>query len=107
MLLLKSRAAWPQVAGSVLFVFWVSLGVVFGQDALTPPETSELVVSATRIPTSEDETPASVTVITADDFSIHQTERVADALRVRAGALGCAKRDGRATHVRFHPRSAQ
>jgi len=81
MLLLKSRAAWPQVAGSVLFVFWVSLGVVFGQDALTPPETSELVVSATRIPTSEDETPASVTVITADDFSIHQTERVADALR--------------------------
>jgi len=81
MLLLKSRAAWPQVAGSVLFVFWVSLGVVFGQDALTPPETAELVVSATRIPTSEDETPASVTVITADDFSIHQTERVADALR--------------------------
>jgi vitamin B12 transporter len=57
------------------------LDLARAQDALSPPETAELVISATRIPTSEDETPASVSVITAEDFSIHQTERVADVLR--------------------------
>jgi vitamin B12 transporter len=55
------------------------------QDAVTrpspAPETVELVVSATRIPIPEDETPASVSVITAQDFENKQTERVADALR--------------------------
>ena len=81
MLLLRNRAARPQTLAIVLIVFAISLRIGHAQDALTPPETAELVVSATRIPTSEDETPASVTVITADDFSIHQTERVADALR--------------------------
>jgi len=81
MLLLRNRAARPQTLAIVLIVFAISLRVGHGQDAFTPPETAELVVSATRIPTSEDETPASVTVITSDDLSIHQTERVADALR--------------------------
>ena len=81
MLLLRNRAARPQTLAIVLIVFAISLRIGHAQDALTPPETAELVVSATRIPTSEDETPASVTVITSDDLSIHQTERVADALR--------------------------
>src|SRR5262245_35200155 len=75
------RARYPEI-WLVLFAGCCSLlGRARAQDAFTPPETAELVVSATRIPTSEDETPASVTVITADDFSIHQTERIADALR--------------------------
>jgi vitamin B12 transporter len=51
--------------------------------ALPKPEaeTEEIVVSATRLPTPEDESPASVTVITAHDMEIKQIRRVADALR--------------------------
>ena len=44
-------------------------------------ESEEIVVSATRLPTPEDESPASVSVITAQDLEIKQTRRVADALR--------------------------
>ncbi len=44
-------------------------------------ETEEIVVSATRVPIPEDESPASVSVITANDFEEHQTRRVSDALR--------------------------
>lgn len=49
--------------------------------ASTEPETDEIVVSATRLPTPEDESPASVTVITAREMEIKQIRRVADALR--------------------------
>ena len=51
--------------------------------ALSKPEaeSEEIVVSATRFPMPEDESPASVTVIRAKDFEIKQTRRVADALR--------------------------
>ncbi len=45
------------------------------------PLNQEIVVSATRIPIPEEESPASISVITADDFEQKQTERVADALR--------------------------
>ena len=51
------------------------------QDAINPPQTDQLVISATRIPTPKDETPASVSVITSQDFENNQTVRVADALR--------------------------
>jgi vitamin B12 transporter len=44
-------------------------------------ESEEIVVSATRLPIPEDESPASVTVITARDMEIKQIRRVADALR--------------------------
>jgi len=44
-------------------------------------ETEEIVISATRLPIPEDESPASVTVITARDMEIKQIRRVADALR--------------------------
>ncbi|MEY2511082.1 MAG: vitamin transporter [Verrucomicrobiota bacterium] len=44
-------------------------------------ETEEIVVSATRIETPEDESPATIDVIRATDFEIKQTHRVADALR--------------------------
>ena len=51
--------------------------------ALSKPEaeSEEIVVSATRIPMPEEESPASITVIRAKDFEIKQTRRVADALR--------------------------
>jgi vitamin B12 transporter len=54
------------------------------QDAVSRPSTAEtagIVVSATRIETPEDESPATIDVIRADDFEIKQTHRVADALR--------------------------
>jgi vitamin B12 transporter len=64
---------------------WVRPMLVEAQDAVAKPspatETEELVISATRLPTPEDETPASVSVITTEDFTNKQTERVADALR--------------------------
>ncbi|HEY5037343.1 MAG TPA: TonB-dependent receptor plug domain-containing protein, partial [Chthoniobacterales bacterium] len=45
------------------------------------PETQEVVVSATRIPTPEEETGASVSVIDSQDIANKQIERVGDALR--------------------------
>jgi vitamin B12 transporter len=58
-------------------------------------ETQEIVVSATRIETLEEDSPATVDVIRSDDFEIKQTHRVADALRevpgvsvVQSGAPG-------------------
>jgi vitamin B12 transporter len=44
-------------------------------------ETEEIVVSATRLPIPEEESPASVTVITAQEMENKQIHRVADALR--------------------------
>ncbi len=44
-------------------------------------ETEGIVVSATRIPTPEEESPASVSVISAQELEIKQTRRLADALR--------------------------
>ena len=58
-------------------------------------ESADVVVSATRIPIPEEESPASVSVITAEDLEEKQIERVADALRevpglsvVQTGAPG-------------------
>ncbi|CAN5543970.1 TonB-dependent receptor [soil metagenome] len=45
------------------------------------PETEEIVVTATRLPIPEDQSPASITVIDAIDLEQRQTRRVADALR--------------------------
>jgi vitamin B12 transporter len=44
-------------------------------------ESQEIVVSATRIETLEEDSPATVDVLRSDDFEIKQTHRVADALR--------------------------
>ncbi len=59
----------------------MSLGICHAQDAISPPETGDLIISATRLPTPEAETPASVSVLTAQDFENKQIQRVADALR--------------------------
>ncbi len=65
----------------VSLAFASSLGRVIAQDAVNPPETEQIVVSATRLAQPEEETPASVSVITDEDFASKQTERVGDALR--------------------------
>jgi len=73
----------------------ISLGHSFAQDAVAPPATEEIVISATRFALPEEETPATVSVITAQDLEEKQTERVSDALRevpgltvVQSGAAG-------------------
>jgi outer membrane receptor protein involved in Fe transport len=75
------RARSPELWCALGLMFGSLLGTTRAQDAVVPPDTAEIVVSATRLPTPEDEAPASVSVITAQDFEDKQTERVADALR--------------------------
>jgi vitamin B12 transporter len=75
------RVRSPGFWRAAFLVFGLSLGVCFAQEAVTPPETGEVVVSSTRLPIPEAEVPASVSVITSDDLEEHQIERVADALR--------------------------
>src|SRR4051812_19782650 len=69
--------------------------VTFGAASTSEAESAEIVVSATRIDTPEEESPASIDVIRSPDFEIKQTRRVADALRevpgvsvVQSGAPG-------------------
>ena len=76
-----SRVRSPEFWGIALLIIANSLGMVRAQDAVNTPETSELVISATRLATPEEETPASVNVITTEDFENKQIQRVADALR--------------------------
>ena len=75
----------------------------YAQDAATQKlrggetfvEGEEIIVSATRLPILEEDSPASVSVIDSDDLAQKQTTRVADALRevpglsvVQTGAPG-------------------
>jgi len=60
--------------------------ICFGQEALPTPspgeaETEQVVVSATRFDIPLDQSPASASVITSEDFEQKQIERVSDALR--------------------------
>ncbi|HEY2799152.1 MAG TPA: TonB-dependent receptor [Chthoniobacterales bacterium] len=71
----------PELCCVSVVLLLSSLGISHAQDTVTPPESAEIVVSATRLPLPEDEAPASVSVITSGDFEQKQTERVADALR--------------------------
>jgi vitamin B12 transporter len=91
------RLCSPELGLSCIafIIFWTSLGICRAQDEVSPPATEEIVISATRIPTPEDESTASVSVITAQDLEEKQTERVSDALReipglavVQSGAPG-------------------
>ncbi|HKP05285.1 MAG TPA: TonB-dependent receptor [Chthoniobacterales bacterium] len=47
----------------------------------TEAESERIVVSATRVETVEEDSPATIDVIRSNDFEIKQTRRVADALR--------------------------
>lgn len=54
-------------------------------DQGTDTPSSRIVVTATRLPTDEDRSPAAVTVIPAEELAERQTDRVADALRAVPG----------------------
>ncbi len=71
----------PEIWRVCFLILTISLGSVRAQDAFSSPETAQIVVSATRLPTPLDQTPASVSVITTEDFENKQIQRVADALR--------------------------
>jgi vitamin B12 transporter len=68
----------PEVA-AIALLFFGALAAARAQDAVSEHE--EIVVSATRFAIPEENSPASVSVITSDDIDEHQTRRVADALR--------------------------
>ncbi len=74
------RVRYPELFLATLALL-VPLGSSRAQNAGMPPETAEIVISATRLPIPEEDAPASVTVLTDDDFDVHQSERAADALR--------------------------
>ena len=89
--------SWLMAAAFLLAAPFVGRAQDATSSALSKPEaeSEEIVVSATRLPIPEDESPASVTVITARDMEIKQIRRVADALRevpglsiVQTGAPG-------------------
>ena len=84
--------SWLLAATVVMLPF-----ICRGQDAASPAlaEPEGIVVSATRIETPEEESPATISVVRDSDFEIKQTRRVADALRevpgvsvVQSGAPG-------------------
>ena len=72
---------YPKRSVTAIVCCLASLGTLQAQDTVAPPETEQIVVSATRLPIPEQDVPASVTVLTEEDFQIHQDERAADALR--------------------------
>jgi vitamin B12 transporter len=70
-----------------VFSSFIAASALQGQDAVqstpdqTVAETETIVVSATRVDVPLDQSPASVSVIDAQDLEIKQIERVAEALR--------------------------
>src|SRR6266436_1691618 len=70
-----------------VFSSFIAASVLPGQDAVqstpgqTEAETETIVVSATRVDVPLDQSPATVSVIDAEDLEQKQIERVSDALR--------------------------
>ena len=58
-----------------------TLRATTGDEAETEAEAGEVVVTATRLPILEDESPASISVVTSEEIEQRQVRRVADALR--------------------------
>ena len=87
-----ASARSPEIVLAIAVSFATS-SPVLAQDAVT--ESAEIIVTATRLAIPEDESPASVSLITDADIEQKQTRRVADALRevpgisvVQTGAPG-------------------
>jgi vitamin B12 transporter len=80
---MQNRPSWLGVVAFLLAAPLICRAQDAAPSALSNSEaqSEEVVVSATRIPLPEDESPASISVISAQDFEIKQTRRVADALR--------------------------
>src|SRR5256714_2535090 len=73
--------SWLLAAAILLAAPFICRAQDAASSALPEAETAGIVVSATRIETPEEESPASIDVIRANDFTIKQTHRVADSLR--------------------------
>jgi vitamin B12 transporter len=73
--------SWLLAAATLLAAPFLSRAQDAASSALPTAESEGIVVSATRIETPEEESPASIDVIRSDDFEIKQTHRVADSLR--------------------------
>ena len=68
------------------FSLAIAISIVHGQEVSPTPspgetETEQVIVSATRFDIPLDQSPASVSVITSEDFERKQIERISDALR--------------------------
>ena len=80
---------------------------VCAQSASQTPELTNLVVTATRLPTSPDRVGSSVTVIDAQELEDRQTTFVSDAIRRVPGlAVGRAGGFGNLSQVRVQVRRA-
>ncbi len=82
---MKNRLLWIAIFSSVIAVS-TSPGQDIGRPTPAPHQTeaeveTEIVVSATRLDIPLDQSPATISVIDAQDLEIKQTERVAEALR--------------------------
>jgi vitamin B12 transporter len=73
--------SWLLGAATLLAAPFLSRAQDAASSALPTAESEGIVVSATRLETPEEESPASISVIRADDLEVKQTRRVADALR--------------------------
>ena len=96
------RPRSPEFWCIVVAFFAASLVICRAQDAISPPATDEIFVSATRIPVPEKETPASVSVITARDLEEKQIEPISDALREFPACPSC-RAARRGSSLRFLP----
>ena len=77
------KRSWLLAAAVLLAAPFISRGQDATSSALrnSEAESERIVVSATRIETPEEDSPATIDVVRSDDFEIKQTHRVADALR--------------------------
>jgi vitamin B12 transporter len=90
-----SRHAGKRTAAALLSLLTTSLGHAQEPPPTPTPESEPIIVSATRVDIPLDQSPASVSLMTAQEFEEKQIERVADALReipglsvVQSGAPG-------------------
>lgn len=77
---MKVKRSWLLAAA----VLWAAPFSSRAQDAASSElsaETEGIIVSATRLETPEEDSPASISVLREDELEIKQTRRVADALR--------------------------
>ena len=77
------KCSWLLAAAVLLAVPFIGRAQDATSSALrkSEAESEGIVVSATRIETPEEDSPATIDVVRSDDFEIKQTHRVADALR--------------------------
>ena len=77
------KRSWLLAAAVLLAAPFISRAQDATSSALrnSEAESERIVVSATRIETPEEDSPATIDVVRSDDFEIKQIHRVADALR--------------------------